>query len=100
MGVAPGPHGMDAGLCDGGMGMNDARLDRLRAGGATGDARPEDEVAPNHLSDQPGVAPTRDWSGRRGRRSESSLVLQWFDEKGAIVRLLTSAEPDATSEDT
>jgi hypothetical protein len=79
--------------------MNDARLDRHAAGGATGDARPAEETAPNRL-DQPGGVPARDWSRTAHGRSTSGTLLHWIDEKGAVVRLLTSSETDAVADDT
>jgi hypothetical protein len=72
--------------------MDDARFDRQRTGDATGDATPAYESAPNR-HDQLGAVPTRDWSSSTRDRSMSSLLLHWIDEKGAVVRLLTSSDP-------
>jgi hypothetical protein len=80
--------------------MDDARFDRPGVGDATGDARPKDGSAPNRLDQMPGVAPTRDWSRDAHDRSMSSLVLHWIDEKGAVVRLLTSSDPDTAGDGT
>jgi hypothetical protein len=77
--------------------MNDSRFDRP-AGDATGDARPEHTPAPNRCSST-GVDPTRDWSGTTDDQSDTSWLLHWVDEKGAVVRLLTSSDPDAVRPD-
>jgi hypothetical protein len=74
--------------------MNDARFDRPRTGDALGDARPEPDVAPNHSEDLPNVVPARDWTRTARGRSATSLLVHWFDEKGAVVRLITSADPE------
>ena len=79
--------------------MNDARLDRSRTGDALGDARPESEVAPNHLDETPNAAPARDWTRTARGRSTTSMLVHWYDEKGAVVRLITSADPDAPAPD-
>jgi hypothetical protein len=73
--------------------MNDARFDRPRTGDALGDASAKSDVAPNHaeLSD---VVPARDWTRTARGRSATSWLVHWFDEKGAVVRLITSADPD------
>lgn len=73
--------------------MNDARFDRPRTGDATGNARPVEESAPNRL-DTTDAARTQDWSSHARGRSVSSKLLHWIDEKGAVVRLLTSVDPD------
>lgn len=80
--------------------MNDARLDRHMSGDATGDARQVEGTAPNRPADEPVAAPTRDWSRRAHGRSTSGRLLHWIDEKGAVVRLLTSSKADATADDT
>lgn len=80
--------------------MNDARLDRHTSGDATGDARPVDGTAPNRPVDQPGAVPARDWPRHGHGRSTSGRLLHWIDEKGSVVRLLTSSKSDATADDT
>ena len=99
MGVAPGSQGTDASDVMGEWDMKDARLDRPRTGdSAKGDARPEVELAPNH-STTPEVVPTRDWTRTTRGRSDTSMLVHWVDEKGSIVRLLTSTNPDAQGTD-
>ena len=97
VGVAHHSQGMDAGDAMGELGMNDARFDRTRTGDASGEVRP-DELAPNH-SEGPDFAPTRDWTRMQRRRSTSSMLVHWFDEKGAVVRLIASTDPTATGTD-
>ena len=94
VGVVPGPAGHGCRNAMGEMGMNDARLDRSRTGDALGDARPDSAVAPNHQDAKPDVVPTRDWTRTARGRSATSRLVHWFDEKGAVVRLITSADPD------
>lgn len=78
--------------------MNDARTDRPGTGDAVGDARPDSDVAPNH-PDTPNVARTRDWTRSARGRSGTSLLMHWFDEKGAVVRLISSTDPDIDTRD-
>jgi hypothetical protein len=77
--------------------MNDSRFDRP-AGDATGDARPEPAPAPNRCCSSD-VERTQDWSGTTADQPETSWLLHWVDEKGAVVRLLTSSDPDAVRPD-
>lgn len=73
--------------------MNDARFDGPRTRDALDDASAESEVAPNHL-DTTYAVPTRDWTRALRGRSTTSRMVHWFDEKGAVVRLITSSELD------
>jgi hypothetical protein len=111
VGVASVPHGMDAGTARGGMGMTDARFERSRAVDATGNARPDDEPIPSRFtrdgggsapnrSAVPGSAPAQDWTRLARDPSDTSLLLHWIDEKGSVVRLLTStSDADAPISD-
>ena len=74
--------------------MNDARFDGPRTRDALGDARPNSDEAPNLAEPSPDVAPTRDWTRTAREESATSWLVHWFDEKGAVVRLITSANPD------
>lgn len=60
--------------------MSDARFDR-HAGDATNDER------------------AHAWLPTRADEPETSWLLHWVDEKGAVVRLLTSTEPDVDRHD-
>lgn len=80
--------------------MTDARFDRRLSGDATGDARPVEGTAPNRPADGPDAAPTRNWPRLAHGRSTSGRLLHWIDEKGAVVRLLTTSKPDAAADDT
>lgn len=77
----------------GGTGMNDARFDGTRSRDALGDASVESEVAPNH-TEKPDAVPARDWTRTPRGRSATSRLVHWLDEKGAVVRLITSAAAD------
>jgi hypothetical protein len=91
--------------------MRDARFERSRAVDATGNARPDDEPAPNRFtrdgggsapnrSTEPGSAPAQDWTRLVRDSSDTSLLLHWIDEKGSVVRLITStSETDAPVSD-
>ena len=97
VGVAPLPLGMDAGLARWEMGMNDARCDRPRTGQAAGDATPAEEPDRQSGSEEADVALTRDWTRRKlRRRSEAPLLVHWIDEKGAVVRLISSSQEQDT----
>jgi hypothetical protein len=74
--------------------MNDARLDRTESGDATGDARPVPEPTTEVATDEHGVVPARDWTRRRRGRFESPLLVHWIDEKGSVVRLLSSDDSE------
>jgi hypothetical protein len=92
---------MDAGT-DGSSGMDEARRDdRPRTGRtANGDTTSQD-VAPNHVDDEEVVRSVRDWTRRtaRARSPHASLLVHWIDEKGAVVRLITSGDSDADAPD-
>lgn len=79
--------------------MNDARLDRPPSGEATGDASPVERTAANRPADEPDAAPTRDWTRHTRGRASSGRLLHWIDEKGSVVRLLTS-RTDVAADDT
>lgn len=92
VGVAPLPTGTDAGLAGWEREMNDARFDRSRTGQAAGDATPADDPDRQTGESEADVAPTRDWTRRRRRRSEAPMLVHWIDEKGAVVRLISSSQ--------
>lgn len=78
--------------------MKDARFDRIKTGDASGDAKPT-ELAPNQLETPEVVPPVRDWTRTARERSSTSMLVHWFDEKGAVVRLITSKDPSIDARD-
>lgn len=41
------------------------------------------------------LLPTRDWTrAHRRRQLEAPLLLHWVDDKGSVVRLMSSTPPD------
>jgi hypothetical protein len=71
------------------MGMKDARFDRPRTGQAAGDARPASDSDSQPDDEEQDVARARDWTRRKRARSTSPLIVNWVDEKGAVVRLIS-----------
>jgi hypothetical protein len=74
--------------------MNDARFDRTTSGDAAGDAGPTPDPTITVEPDEHGVVPARDWTRRRRGRFESPLLVHWIDEKGSVVRLLSSGDSE------
>lgn len=72
--------------------MKDARFDRIKTGDASGDVKPT-ELAPNQPETPDVAVPVRDWTRTERERSSTSMLVHWFDEKGAVVRLITSKDP-------
>jgi hypothetical protein len=76
------------------MGMKNARFDRSRTGQAAGDARPVNGSERQHDPDEHDIVPARDWTRRQRGRSETPLLVHWIDEKGSVVRLISSSSED------
>lgn len=75
--------------------MNDARFDRPRVGDAPGDLMPVTETG--RTADEVGhdVVSNLDWTRTTRGRSDAPLLMHWVDEKGAVVRLISSSSEDA-----
>lgn len=71
--------------------MKDARLDRPRTGEAAGEDMPADGSASTTDPHEHDVVPARDWTRRRRNRSETPMLVHWIDDKGAVVRLISSS---------
>jgi hypothetical protein len=83
------------------LGMKDARS-RPRTGEATGDAKPAIRSIEEVDLGGNDVAPSRDWSRRVPTvRSNAPLLVHWVDEKGSVVRLISSSStPDVEQQGT
>lgn len=75
--------------------MKDARIDRSRTGEAAGDETPVPEL--DHTVDTEGRSDVakRDWTRRTpGPEPDTSLLVHWVDDKGSVVRLISSHHAD------
>lgn len=71
--------------------MKDARLDGPRTREAVDDATSADGSNRQCDPEELDVVPARDWTRRVRTRSETPLLVHWIDEKGAVVRLISSS---------
>ncbi|MEO6867750.1 MAG: hypothetical protein ABI200_06990, partial [Gaiellales bacterium] len=61
-------------------------------GSAAGDVEPQLRSIEEIDLGGPSVTPSRDWTRRqKTTRSDVPLLLQWLDEKGSVVRLISSS---------
>lgn len=71
--------------------MTDARFDRPATGDAVGDATPACGSTRVGGAREHDVVPARDWTRRTRARSKTPLLMHWIDEKGSVVRLMSSS---------